>query len=285
MIKPLFLVLILITLSACVGSEKADVKAGGSASATGAYVWGQSKFPLKIKISDAFTNDTDVDAIKLGATQWETSTQNKRDFFEFQSSRPHEITDSSFSPNALNDSEMVVYRTTNWPWDRYVLAITQIWGIRYNEGTSSEFVDIIHADILMNYRDNTFSTTGSGGYDITTVLLHEFGHFLGLQHVSATPSSNKQMSVMFPSISWTDPGRRIPFQYDINSITDLYGIVLGLNGTGASASAIRQATEERYTPFDDGKEVIIQLELRTDGECVHKENGVIVHRHHSPHIK
>lgn len=268
-------------VSACVGTEKSDVTAGGSASASAPYLWQQSKFPLKVKISDAYTTQAEVDAITIAGEQWETSTNDKKNFFEFQADRPHETTNANFSPSALNDNEMIVYRTTSWPWDNYILAITQLWGIRYNSGTSSEYVDIIHADIFMNYRDNAIVSSGTG-YDLTTVLLHEFGHFLGLQHISDTPYSNKGVSIMYPSIGQSDK-RRTPFQYDINKLQDLYGIVQGLSG--ASASAASKEAEERYVPFDDGKEVIIQLELRRDGECVHKENGVIVHRHHSPHIK
>lgn len=277
MTKICFSLILLVVFTVACENQTANVKKGGTASATAPSYWVKSKFPLEVKIANSFS-DNEVNAITEGAVQWEKSTEEKVNFFTILGERPIEITNSSFDSGTLNDSEMVVYKTTRWPWARYVLAITQLWGMRYNQGTASEYVDLVHADIFVNYRDNTIVTSGSG-YDLQTIMLHEFGHFLGLYH--SADGVAKSSSVMYPSIGWNDSGRRVPFQYDINKISDLYGIVLGT--TAAAATAIKPI-ESRFTPFDDGKLVIIQMELRNDGECIHREGGVIIHRHHSPHF-
>ncbi len=258
--------------------QSADVKKGGSVNPNAPSYWLNSKFPLRVKIADQFDGN-EVTAITAGAVQWETSTNQKLNFFTIETDRPLEITNSAFSSRALYDSEMVVYKTTNWPWDGGVLAITQLWGTRYNQGTSSEYVDLVHADILVNYR-NGINTDGSG-YDLQTIMLHEFGHFLGLYH--SADGIPKAASVMYPSIGILDVDRHVPFQYDINALADLYGIVVNPQPLTASATVVRGA-EERFQPFDDGVDVIIQLELRKDGECIHRENGEIIQRHHSPHF-
>ena len=270
--------------SACVKKEESNVVSGGSASPSSPMFWSGNPFPLNIYLSDAFTTQQ-ADAIKRGGNSWETALGGKN-WFDFNPVAQHEVTNSAFSGDALGrDNQIVVYKTTQWQSDRGVIAYAQNMVTAYNEGTSSEYRIISSSDIMVNFRDNTFrdAVVTTGDYDLETVILHEFGHMLGLLHTDQYPSSNKNTSVMYPSIGRGDT-RRTPFQPDKNKLAGLYNLnPNGSNISGASASA--GAPMERYVPFDDGREIMIQIELRKTGECVHKENGVIVHRHHSPNFK
>ena len=110
------------------------------------------------------------------------------------------------------------------------------------------------------------------------------GHFLGLQHIPTfydRPDSEshlgrdayKATSVMYPSVSSSEE-KRIPQSKDINALVNKYSI----GGGGASAIT---AANARFVPknSDPGKNVKIVIELRKDGECLHKENGVVYRRH------
>lgn len=265
----------------CQKKEEKSVATSSSASASAPTLWATNPFPLDIRITDAF-DATETTAIQAGFNQWEDGMNNKKDWFTFVSGdRPANVaTDSGSTLSA--DRKIVVYKTTNWTYpDTRVIAYVQIYVNGYNLGTSSEYNNIETADVFMNYQHNTFSTTGSGGYDIATVVLHEFGHVLGLPHISDSPYSNKNISIMYPSIGPSDI-RRVIKQYDINKLAGLYNITLGSNGLPASTL---DDVENRYIPFDDGVPRIIQIELRDDGECIHRENGVIKHQHHSPTLK
>src|SRR5690606_30345981 len=118
---------------------------------------------------------------------------NKKIFFI---NSPTLIADKSNTVSNLDhllDGTFGIYKTTNWPTSlpASALAVTQLFGRRYNIGSSSEFVSIEHADVLINFHLYPFDATNSGfGYDLRTVVLHELGHFLGLTHKSTSSDRN-----------------------------------------------------------------------------------------------
>jgi hypothetical protein len=130
-----------------------------------------------------------------------------------------------------------------------------------------------------------FDTVDDGpDYDLRTIVLHEMGHFLGLQHIPTfeyRPDSEsnlgrtayKETSVMYPSVSSIEQ-KRIPKTKDINALVNKYNI-----GSGSSSAMATSAA--RYEPRnnDPGKNVKIVIELRASGECLHKENGAVIRRH------
>jgi len=117
-------------------------------------------------------------------------------------------------------------------------------------------------------------------------MLHEMGHFVGLQHITYWDDlSNdeqalyddrdeyKATSVMYPSVTSSEV-KRIPQTLDINTLVDKYNI------GGAGHAMVAGAS--RFVPRagDPGKNVKIVIELRSNGECVHKEDGAVIKRHH-----
>jgi len=75
--------------------------------------------------------------------------------------------------------------------------------------------DVIHeADVLVNAQNHTFSAFGAlepSKIDFTSLMVHEFGHVLGLQHVQASPS------VMAPTLAQSTQ-RLVPTETDLNSL-------------------------------------------------------------------
>jgi hypothetical protein len=81
--------------------------------------------------------------------------------------------------------------------------------------TTISIVDnvIRHAEIVINAREYRWS--GRNGYDLESVLCHEVGHALGLEHV------NDPTALMYPTF---DPGvARLYSKDDILGIIALYG--------------------------------------------------------------
>jgi len=75
--------------------------------------------------------------------------------------------------------------------------------------------DLINeADILVNAHDHQFSPFGqleANKIDFTSLMVHEMGHVLGLQHITG------QQSVMNPTLS-LDTQRFVPYDVDTNSL-------------------------------------------------------------------
>lgn len=71
-------------------------------------------------------------------------------------------------------------------------------------GTLNQNGKIIHADVLFNFQNYQFGDVNDGSpnafntIDFESVLTHELGHFLGLQHISTSEDAN---SIMLPKIS------------------------------------------------------------------------------------
>jgi len=186
--------------------------------------------------------------------------------------------------NSYNDSEFGIYKSYGWLQgvSNQALAVTQYYGQRRNIGAANEYVELIHADIILNYRDYTFSTDSSSTttYDLHSVLLHEMGHFLGLSHVTSFSTA----SVMQPYLGLFDSQRTLT-AYDSSKIRSLYG-VSGLSAGGGNfivGASVNGNNGDKVLPkaakeLKDGT-VHGLIELRADGECVHRENGKVIHRH------
>lgn len=265
------LILLNFLALSCVQGTKESIVTGGSMSSSAPGVWLNDKaaFPKTIRISTGFyTKQEEADAIVNTLNAWETGVGYN--FFTVGASTSEDAANVS-NLRSLNDGVFGVYKLRDWPSEDFgyaSLAVTQIFGRGYNQGTADAYNVIYHADIILN-DTKEFRTSASGeGYDLETVMLHEFGHFLGLNH-----NYDKAASVMYGYIDDTDE-RRVPKAKDIQDLKDRYSI--GTSGSGGA-----QPTSRRFRPLnnDPGEEIHIIMQLQTNGDCVHKVNGVEYERH------
>lgn len=267
----------LLLLFSCLPTKE-TVTTSASVNKNAPYKWSSITSPKEISIASSFTSSEALNIVEM-SDAWKSGL-DQQEFFIY-SDRTPEVTNSISSMDSLLDDVMGVYKTTNWPASLpgSALAVTQIFGRRYNIGEDSEFVRIEHADILVNYDDHRFDTADSGpNYDLRTVILHEMGHFLGLTHKSE--NSDKNASVMYPSIT-SDINKRAPKDIDIADIASKYNIDLGPGVTPTARAMVRRSPIDYVAdPRDPGEMVKILFELHPDGQCVHKMDGAIYERHH-----
>jgi len=225
-------------------------------------------FPLQLSMSNDF-NTTEVAAIQSVADEWSVSTKSSSQFFDTTNFISEKSSDDL---NTYKDGEMGVYKLSSWPSSLppTALAVTQIFGLRKNAGSPHEYIEIQHADILVNYQNFSFSSSGGFGYDLQTVLLHEMGHFLGLYH----DNSSVDESVMYPTISrFTD--NRVPRSRDIANIATKYETSGVVAASVDPSAAIFMSSSSDGLPVDflaaPDEEVVMRFEIFPEG----KENVVI----------
>lgn len=104
--------------------------------------------------------------------------------------------DSLYS--SLNDYNTVVYFETDWSSTTGKSSGTLATTIWENSSGSDE---IIKGDIIMNAENYDFQDAAAADYDAgynlvdsETVLIHEFGHLLGLDHVSEDDDGDSVMN-------------------------------------------------------------------------------------------
>ena len=144
--------------------------------------------PFIVNGSDAVTEQ-----IKAAANTWSNAGAN----FGFSYKSGHTSTNKA-TFNGVNEV-FLGYLGTN-----RALAVATIWF----DGSR-----IVEADMTFNSAF-TWSTTGSGGYDIQTVALHEFGHWVGLDH------SPIWESIMYYQIKGV---QRYLHAVDVAGIQHIYG--------------------------------------------------------------
>ncbi len=180
-----------------------------------------------------------------------------------------------------NDGQQGIYKSVNWfaEVDSRALAVTQYRGIRRNYGTSSEYIELTHADIIMNYRDYNFTTDENSviAYDFHTVIIHELGHFIGLGHTRSTDDS-----VMRSSLSIFDADRT-PSALDKQNLANNYGTAALAPGRSSfiAASVTAGPSQKKLPPsaIEDDQGVHGLIELRADGSCHHYVNGKLIESH------
>lgn len=239
--------------------------------------WSSSAFPRPLQISEDFSNN-EVTAINAMVDAWESSISNSRNLMTVSTTPAIEVDDPNIDLEGLGkDGVNGIYRITRWPSSipGTALAVTQLFMQAYNPGTANEYYMLLHGDILINYSYSfrtVSDTSSSSNYDLLTVVLHELGHYLGLGHRTGD-------SVMIEAI-----GRRTeiraPRPLDVTALTNLYGITLpALAGSSMAVKPRSPVTE--YIPAENEPFVPVKLiiELHTNGECVHKKDGVVIERH------
>lgn len=263
-------------VASCIPKGEEKVTSSGAANPNAPSRWPLGVFPKTMKFSNQFT-DAELNELQDAAVSWTTHAGAGTTFISSSNIRASTVADRSGVSNldSLLDGVFGVYKATTWHKDlpNSALAVTQIFGVRQNGGDADEYVEIVEGDILVNYDDFPFLPEENGGYDLFTVMIHENGHFLGLNH------NYNFNSVMYPSIGYSTFYIK-PGSFDITTIQSKYNISSG--GAGPSA-ARRIASVEKASSKDDvlksGKGVRITLELHAHGECVHKIDGTRVGSH------
>jgi hypothetical protein len=274
--KTALILILLSVLVACVPAKSVNPNSSsGNINASAPYLWTSYSGPKDLLISVDFiaaevTNITDM------STAWETAIENKKDLFSHTVRTP-EVSSPTLDLDSLGDDNVNgVYKITHWPTSLpgSALAVTQIFGRRFNIGKSSEYVRIEHADILINDNFYNFRTgNGGGGFDLQTVILHEMGHYLGLPHKTGN-------TIMVASIDASD-NIRAPTSIDKADIATKYSLTMST----MSGSAMVAEAAKTYAPEanDSGKQIKLLIELHADGDCVHRENGAVISRHSAKH--
>lgn len=216
------------------------------------------------KISTEETDTSGLNAIELMAKKWNFAHPS----LEFYNLPFTVGTNRVFSNlDDYLDNEIGIYFSEGWyrELSPNSLAVTQFFGKRKNVGTDDEYFELVHGDILVNFRDfDYFADSNTKTFDLLTVLVHEMGHLLGLPH-----SNNPTIpSVMSPYLDRGEKRRELT-EYDIETILKYYPASNPEVAAFSSLLNIEEAeTLERYI-----------VELKSDGNCLHYLNGQFLFSH------
>lgn len=273
-----------LLLGACKGSSGGTQSSSAGPNLTGSGKsscligrWPNSSLPLNIKISSDFTGDF-IPGDELGglnlleqmANGWNGPVTGSIQLITVPFG-PAATTGYS-STSSFKDSEIGIYKSQSWfsNVSSSALAITQFYGVVKSSAGLGDYIQLSHADIIVNYDDYgprmTMTLNPTKTYDVPTIILHEMGHLLGLCHESSSPS------VMAP---YYLTAQRSLQNFDRDIIQDLYidSAVAHLSALTNSKSAIKSDLPPA------GTEVSGVIELMADGECIHKVNGKELFKH------
>lgn len=296
--SPLILISLMIILTACnekyssVGEQSTGAsisanpssKSYTSASAMRWSVNSLGESGLNVFISDEILQefdqsdyDGDLNPVQQMLSKWNAGVSSKT-LFNINSAGDSNALIDVQKEDLLdyNDDIFGVYRHDTWFPDvsSSALAITQFFGKRVNAGTDYEYLELIHADIVINYRNFSFGIGNKSleDYDLSSVILHELGHFLGLGH-----SGYYENSVMVPYLDVGTEKREL-LDYDIKSISNLYD---SARTTTSALMTINSISSNKAKPTINREQEIVQgiIELQADGECRHFIDGKLVDSH------
>lgn len=181
--------------------------------------WNQNSFPLTIYVPNEMNiyEQSIINSEKV----WNDALGFEAFRFIFNDNSKQN-TQWSKQYDSLYDSYFGLFKILNPNWNftdigSSVLAFT---------GTLTQNGRIIHADMLFNFQNYNFGDVLDGSpeafnnIDFESVLTHELGHFLGLQHIS---TSEDAYSVMLPKIS-RGVAKRALSNGDIQRIKTLYNL-------------------------------------------------------------
>ncbi len=255
--------------------------------------WQSNILGLNMKISDYFSDNLEstkgnrpYNLFEQMMIAWNESSP-KYTFFnipDFPSNANDHATPNLQYSNVKNYKDNVMGIYAHETWFNYVgsestIAVTLFFFNRKNIGTTNEYKEYTHADILFNYRDHkfTFNKSGPAYLNITSVLLHELGHVIGLDH---PPKGNIEETIMsedFQKFLSTSPKQTLS-PYDINSVLQHYDD----NPLQITTSSQQQRS------FIQKKEGFGIIQLQNNGDCLYYENGKLMHKHSvdlNPHKK
>jgi hypothetical protein len=228
--------------------------------------WKPESFPLKISLSEDFRNDffpedrfeNNLNVMDKMLETWDLEI---KDNVLFELPTPLKSNRDYETLIEYKDKEIGIYKSYQWFEELHTgtLAVTQYFGVRKNKGTPYEYLELLHADIVFNYRDFFFTThkLETSEYDLPSVLLHEIGHLLGLPHENKPQS----LSVMRPYLGPSDVQRTLFERDKIN---------LGMQYPSQNSSSIVQQNGPPSSPKKESPPPLIErgvIELNARGEC------------------
>ena len=235
-------------------------------------VAGANGTPLNLKISTDFANDFNgllvngLNPLEQMAKVWNNAISGTT-FLKVPFDTASTTGYSSVS--GFHDNEMGIYKSYTWfpNVSSSALAITQFYGYVRTDPTLGNYIELNHADIIVNYNNYGayFSSnlpTNLGYYDLPTVVLHEMGHFLGLCH------EYNHVSIMQPYYNST---QRSLQTYDVTKINDLY--------TNNTITPLIANNKMKALNMPEGSPVRGIVELNANGKCKHYINGKLVFEH------
>ncbi|MBC7427550.1 MAG: matrixin family metalloprotease [Bacteriovorax sp.] len=234
--------------------------------------WSDSYLPLSVKMSSEFSSDysgadlvAGLNPLEQMAKVWNTASTRSLITVPF----PIASTTGYTSTSSFRDSEIGIYKSHTWynGVSSSALAITQFYGVITSNAGLGQYIDLTHADIIVNYRDygSKFTMTNNPmiEFDLPTVVLHEMGHLLGLCHETTKPS------IMAPYYLTVQRSLRA---YDADLIHDIY------IDNAISAFSVKNVNRNALSS-PPGTEVSGVIELHADGKCIHYLNGKKLFEH------
>lgn len=255
-----------------VGTAQSLEGGSGSGSASHKDVfgkWSNSSLPITVRFSEDFTS-SEITKLKSVSQQWEDSSGT--DLVTFTSAT---VVNKDFSTStSYLDGNIEVHQVNSDALPETSLAITIYNGFIINSGTSSEYIQLVDADILFNYFDFNFSTNLTPGtFDLESVMIHEAGHLFGMGHAPSDASS-----VMVPNIQ-AGRSKRNLFTRDSENIFDNYNHTGSAVLSGASSLSFSSTGRQGKSKEVQGEMVTGMIELSVDKTCSHYQNGKLIHQH------